>query len=271
MEERKYKIGVVGGGKGGHEVLGIFCRTSLATVEYVCDLNPEAPAMVEAAKLKIPAVKTLEEAFAIKVDFVIEVTGSAKVAKLVRDASEQHGFHSMNYDAAMFMFELSKDPAFGIDFAENTLKDRFMGFRVGEEDFGIEIARVTEIANAQKITKLPDLPNYVRGVVNMRGNVFPVIDLRKRFHLEKVEDHDKMSVVIVTIGDRMAGLLVDQMSGVLTIPAEQIVPPPELGGQGRHHFVSGIGKVNQSVTMILNVDEILHENEWDEAHAATAH
>lgn len=145
---------------------------------------------------------------------------------------------------------------------EDTLKDRFLTFEIGGESYGIEIRYVTEIIGLQPITEVPELPNYIRGIINLRGKIIPVMDVRLRFKKTFREYNDRTCVVVVDINEISIGLIVDRVSEVLTIAAEEIVPPPELN-KTSNKYIEGIGKAGNSVKLLIDCNRLLNEEETE--------
>lgn len=144
---------------------------------------------------------------------------------------------------------------------EDTQKDKFLTFQVGNEEFGIEIRHVTEIIGLQKITDVPDMPNFIRGVINLRGKVIPVMDVRSRFKLESREYDDRTCIVVVNINDNAVGLVVDRVSEVADIPESQVEPPAQIGQDTASRYIQGMGKIGEEVKILLDVDRLLYEDE----------
>lgn len=142
---------------------------------------------------------------------------------------------------------------------EQTQKDLFLTFQIGSEDFGIDIGDVIEIIGIQKITEVPDMPAYIRGVINLRGKVISVMDVRLRFGMEQREYDDRTCVVVVMVGDSTVGLLVDRVNEVVEIPESQIEPPPNL--QSHEAYIKGLGKLGEQVKILLDVNRLVLEHE----------
>ncbi len=140
---------------------------------------------------------------------------------------------------------------------EDTQKDKFLTFTVGKEDYGLEIYHVTEIIGIQKITEVPDMPDYVKGVINLRGKVIPVMDVRKRFKFDEREYDDRTCIVVVHINDTSLGLVVDTVKEVSDIPEKDIQPPPEIAEGNRQFFIRGLGKVEEEVKILLDAEKLL--------------
>lgn len=146
---------------------------------------------------------------------------------------------------------------------EDTQKDKFLTFALGEQSYGIDIKYVTEIIGIQSITEVPELPNYICGIINLRGKIIPVMDVRLRFKKQFRLYNDRTCIIVVDISNISVGLIVDLVSEVLAIPEADIVPPPEVN-QGTHRFIRGIGKINQEVKLILDCDKLLNEDELEQ-------
>ena len=148
------------------------------------------------------------------------------------------------------------------ELAEDTQKDKFLTFFLGDEVYGIEIKFVTEIIGMQSVTEIPDLPEYVKGIINLRGKIIPVVDVRLRFKKLYREYNDRTCIVVVDIKGVVVGLIVDTVAEVLTIPTQDIVPPPQFNS-GSHYqrFIKGIGKVDNGVKLILDCDRLLNDDE----------
>lgn len=146
---------------------------------------------------------------------------------------------------------------------EDTQKDKFLTFALGEQFYGIDIKYVTEIIGIQSITEVPELPDYIRGIINLRGKIIPVMDVRLRFKKMFREYNDRTCIIVVDISEISVGLIVDLVSEVLNIPDSDIVPPPEVN-KGSNRYIRGIGKVGQDVKLILDCEKLLSEDEVEQ-------
>ena len=153
---------------------------------------------------------------------------------------------------------LVENELLGVD-DEDTQKDKYLTFHVGTEDYGIEIENVTEIIRMQKIADLPNVPYYVQGVINLRGKVIPVIDMRKKFKLEECEYDDRTCIIVVNVNNTLVGLVVDSVNEVVDIPKEEIEHPPNTVSQEGEQYIKGFGKIGQEVKILLNVEKILFD------------
>lgn len=146
---------------------------------------------------------------------------------------------------------------------EDTQKDKYLTFHLAGEDYGLEIKHVTEIIGIQRITEVPDMPDFVKGVINLRGKVIPVMDVRKRFNLPSRDYDDRTCIIVVNINDTAVGLVVDEVREVADIPEEQVEPPPRtMKGSGRG-FIQGMGKMGDAVKILLDVNKLLFEEELE--------
>jgi len=137
---------------------------------------------------------------------------------------------------------------------------QLVSFHIGGEEFGLDILRVQEIIRVQQLTRVPNSPKFMDGIINLRGKVIPVIALRKRFGLEDLP-HDKQTrIVVIEVKGAVLGFIVDSVSEVLRIPASTVDPPPRLGKVERE-FVSGVGKLDNRLLILLDVDRLMSESE----------
>jgi purine-binding chemotaxis protein CheW len=146
---------------------------------------------------------------------------------------------------------------------EDTQKDRYLTFNLGSECYGIEIKYVTEIIGIQAITPIPELPEFVKGIINLRGKIIPVIDVRIRFKKEAREYNDRTCVIVVDIKDLSIGLIVDSVAEVLTIPEQDIVDPPQMNKGTNNKYINKIGKAGNSVKLLLDCEKLLTDNDLE--------
>jgi len=147
---------------------------------------------------------------------------------------------------------------------EDAQKDKYLTFHLAKEDYGVEIRHVTEIIGIQRITEVPDMPDFVKGVINLRGKIIPVIDVRIRFKLEPREYDDRTCIIVVNINDTAVGLVVDEVSEVADIPENMVEPPPRAATGGRGRFIQGMGKMEDEVKIILDVNRLLQDEEMEQ-------
>lgn len=144
---------------------------------------------------------------------------------------------------------------------EDTQEDKFLTFFLGREEYGIEIRYVTEIIGIQNITEVPDMPRYIKGVINLRGKVIPVMDVRLRFGVEERFYDDRTCIVVINIDDQSVGLIVDRVSEVLDIPKTEIEPPVRMKKGENSRFIQGMGKVGEQVKILLTAHKLLFDEE----------
>ncbi|HKK15453.1 MAG TPA: chemotaxis protein CheW [Gammaproteobacteria bacterium] len=161
----------------------------------------------------------------------------------------------------------NSDTALMQDKNEDT--SQYLTFMLAGEEYGVEILRVQEIRGWEPPTDIPNTPDYVLGVINLRGTVVPIIDLRKRFDLENVEFGKTTVVVVVKVqhekGERTMGLVVDAVSDVYDILPEQIRPSPDFGGVVSTEFVKGLAKINKNMIILLDLDLLINQGVLSEA------
>jgi len=150
------------------------------------------------------------------------------------------------------------------DMAQGTVAERagkYLTFTLGQEIYGLEILKVQEIIGMIPTTGVPGTPGYIRGVINLRGKVIPVVDLRLKFSMESTPDTQKTCIIVVQVNLRSSpvtmGIIVDEVFEVLRITENQIEPPPPFGANVETDFILGLGKVNDKVILLLDVDRVL--------------
>lgn len=149
-----------------------------------------------------------------------------------------------------------------LDLIEDTQKGKFLTFNMGNEFYGIEIKFVTEIIGLQPITEIPEMPDYIMGIINLRGKIIPVMDVRLRFRKPYREYNDRTCIIVIEIRGVSIGLIVDSVSEVISIPDEEIVAPPSVSKEG-NKYIKGIGKVGNDVKLLLDSDKLLNETDLD--------
>lgn len=150
-----------------------------------------------------------------------------------------------------------------MEIEEDTQKDRFLTFSLGKESYGIEIKYVIEIIGIQSITQIPELPEYVRGIINLRGKIIPVLDVRLRFKKEPKEYNDRTCVIVVDIKEVSIGLIVDTVAEVITISEEDMVDPPQKNKGFNNRYIKKIGKIGGEVKLLLDCEKLLTEDELE--------
>lgn len=136
---------------------------------------------------------------------------------------------------------------------------KFLSFFLGKEEYAIEILKVQEIIGLMAITPVPQMPAYIRGVLNLRGRIIPVMDLRFRFSLPRVEDTNESCVIVIREGAYRMGVVVDKVSEVVDIAGEQIEDVPSFGNDSQTGYLAGIARFNSSVKLIVNIHQVVFE------------
>jgi len=145
-------------------------------------------------------------------------------------------------------------PGTGADIAAHT--NQFLTFTLAEEEYGIDILKVQEIKGYVPTTRVPNSPPEVIGVLNLRGTVVPIIDLRRKFNLPEATYDQFTVIVVVVVQERVMGVIVDSVSEVMNIPGEDIQPPPNVGSKGVN-TLKGMGKVGDKLIILLDIDTVL--------------
>ncbi|HEY6873495.1 MAG TPA: chemotaxis protein CheW [Geobacteraceae bacterium] len=130
-------------------------------------------------------------------------------------------------------------------------------FNLGKEEYGVDIGSVQEIIRATDITPVPGTPVHVRGVINLRGKIIPVVDLRKRFMLADAKEGDAQRIVVVELGEKRIGMLVDSVSQVIKVPSDIVEEIPEEATTMEEHYIKGVGKMDSRLIIILDLNRSL--------------
>ncbi len=134
---------------------------------------------------------------------------------------------------------------------------QYLTFRLGDEEYGIEILKVQEIKGYAPVTPVPNTPTYVRGVMNLRGTVIPIVDLRAKLAMRETTYNQFTVIVVVTVGPKGMGLIVDAVSDVLNIPTTDIQATPEFGADVDTQFIHGMAKAGEKLVVLLDIDRVL--------------
>jgi len=145
--------------------------------------------------------------------------------------------------------------------------DQYLTFMLDGEEYGVDILRVQEIKGWGKVTPIPNTPDYVQGVMNLRGTIVPIIDLRRRFNLENIEYGPTTVVIVLRVEssgqDRIMGIVVDGVSDVYAVPNEELRASPDFGGNVNVEFVRGLATVDEKMVIMLNIDKLLNSDELE--------
>ena len=142
---------------------------------------------------------------------------------------------------------------------------QFLTFVVAGEEYGVDILKVQEIKGWTPVTRIPNTPPHVQGVLNLRGTIVPIIDMRLRFHMDKAEYTPTTVIIVLSVhtrwGDRVIGVVVDAVSDVLDVATADIKPAPDFGSSVDIEFISGLATTNNHMVMLLDIDRLLTEDE----------
>ena len=136
-------------------------------------------------------------------------------------------------------------------------EEQLVTFSLGSEEFGVDIMRVQEIIRIPPITRVPKAPTYIEGVINLRGNVIPVISLRTRFNMGRVEETDLSRIIVLQVQTKVFGIRVDAVTEVLRLDSEAIEPPPPISLGMDSQFIRGVGKIGERLLILLELDQIM--------------
>lgn len=154
---------------------------------------------------------------------------------------------------------------------ENVVNEvKVIVFQLKDEEYGVEVDQVRSIERMQHITRVPRTPDFVKGVINLRGVVTPIIDLRKRFGIEEVETTDSTRIIIVAVSKMEVGLIVDAANDVVDIPNNIVEPPPEVVGGLEAEYLRGVAKMDKRLLILLNLDKVLNPKELKEIKSIEA-
>jgi purine-binding chemotaxis protein CheW len=147
---------------------------------------------------------------------------------------------------------------------------QFLTFNLGDELYGVDILRVQEIKGYTAVTKIPNTPPHIKGVLNLRGTIVPIVELRTKFTMPVIDYTAFTVIIVVVVRDKVMGLVVDSVSDVLTIDKQDIQPPPQFGAKVDVSFLNGIGKSSDKLVALLDMDRLLSEGDSLEGSAAPA-
>jgi len=151
-----------------------------------------------------------------------------------------------------------------LDGDDETLKGRYLTLQVGKETFGIEIRYVIEIVGLQPVTEMPEMPEHIKGIINLRGKIIPIMDVRLRFKMPAKEYDDRTCIIIIDMNGITIGLIIDSVSDVLTINDDEIMKKPEMSAKDDCGYVKNIGRINNKVILLIDCEKLLSANECEE-------
>lgn len=147
---------------------------------------------------------------------------------------------------------------------------QFLTFNLGDELYGVDILRVQEIKGYTSVTKIPNTPSHIKGVLNLRGTIVPIVELRTKFGMPTIEYTAFTVIIVVVVRDKVMGLVVDSVSDVLNIDKKDIQPPPQFGAKVDVSFLNAIGKSGEKLVALLDMGRLLSDGDLKEATVAAA-
>ena len=154
--------------------------------------------------------------------------------------------------------------------AISTAANEFLTFTLGKEEYGIPILNVQEIRGYDAVTTLANMPGFIKGVVNLRGIIVPIIDMRIKFNLGNAEYNELTVVIILNVANRVIGMVVDGVSDVITLSAEQIKPTPEFGSTIDTKYVTGLGAVEERMLILVDIEKLMTSSDMELVDVASA-
>jgi len=145
----------------------------------------------------------------------------------------------------------------------STHQNEFLTFTLGAEEYGIDILKVKEIRGYDAVTRIANAPDYIKGVINLRGTIVPIVDMRIKFKLGKVEYNQFTVVIILSVAGRMVGMVVDSVSDVITLASEQIKPAPEFGASLDTRYIIGLGTVEERMLILVDIEKLMTGRDMD--------
>jgi purine-binding chemotaxis protein CheW len=137
------------------------------------------------------------------------------------------------------------------------LPNEYLTFTLGEEEYGVDILKVQEIRGYDTVTRIPDAPDFIKGVINLRGTIVPVLDMRLKFKLGKVEYNEFTVMIILTVAGRIVGMVVDGVSDVMQLSDAQIRPAPEFGSAMNTRYITGIGALDERMLILIDIEKLM--------------
>ena len=143
---------------------------------------------------------------------------------------------------------------------DETMKDQYLTFEIDGEDYGVEIAYVKEIIKMERITAVPEMPNFIEGLINLRGELIGVLDVRKRFGMPEIEHDEETCIIVIVYGEYILGMVIDRVLETVTIDSDMISPPPSAKLNYANQFIRNIGTVGTSVKLLIDIERFLSQD-----------
>jgi len=151
----------------------------------------------------------------------------------------------------------------------SVMPNEFLTFTLGSEEYGVDIRKVQEIRGYDTVTRIPDAPDFIKGVINLRGTIVPVVDMRLKFKLGRAEYNEFTVMIILNIARRVVGMVVDGVSDVMQLSAEQIRPAPEFGGNVNTRYIIGLGALDERMLILVDIEKLMSGADMALTDAAT--
>lgn len=151
------------------------------------------------------------------------------------------------------------------------MPNEFLTFTLGDEEYGVDILKVQEIRGYDTVTKVPNAPAFIKGVINLRGTIVPVVDLRLKFSLGRAEYNEFTVMIILNVARRVVGMVVDGVSDVMQLTPEQIRPAPEFGSGVNTRFITGIGALEQRMLILMDIEKLMSSEDMALMDSASLH
>ncbi|MDP9140459.1 MAG: chemotaxis protein CheW [Pseudomonadota bacterium] len=135
--------------------------------------------------------------------------------------------------------------------------NEFLTFTLGDEEYGVDILKVQEIRGYDTVTKIPDAPDFIKGVINLRGTIVPVVDMRIKFKLGRADYNDFTVMIILNIARRVVGMVVDGVSDVMQLLPDQIRPAPEFGAALNTRYITGLGTLDERMLILVDIEKLM--------------
>jgi purine-binding chemotaxis protein CheW len=149
-------------------------------------------------------------------------------------------------------------------------QNEFLTFTLGAEEYGIDILKVKEIRGYDAVTRIANSPEYIKGVINLRGTIVPIVDMRIKFNLGKVEYNQFTVVIILNVAGRMVGMVVDSVSDVITLGPDQVKPAPEFGAALDTQYIIGLGAIEERMLILVDIEKLMTGRDMDLVDAQAA-
>jgi purine-binding chemotaxis protein CheW len=141
--------------------------------------------------------------------------------------------------------------------ASGVLPSEYLTFTLGAEEYGVDILKVQEIRGYDTVTRIPDAPDFIKGVINLRGTIVPVVDMRLKFKLGRVEYNEFTVMIILNVAQRIVGMVVDGVSDVMQLAPDQIRPAPEFGSAVNSRFITGLGTFDNRMLILVDIERLM--------------